>query len=98
MAKNSGKRQPSPSVWNWMGSLLLYSIPGVNLIFLTLSVFLAKTTAKRNFAIAGLVLMLVSLLLVFIAFAVFPDFFARLTQTMRETVRQAPVGDVIVTA
>lgn len=81
MAKN-GKR--GPSVLNWMGSLILYSIPGVNLIFLILSAIFAKSSAKRNFAIAGILLMVLCLILIFAAFAVFPDYFTHLGQELRE--------------
>ena len=84
MAKN-GKR--GPSVWNWMGTLILYAIPGVNLIFLILSAIFAKSSAKRNFAIAGIVLMVLCLILTFAAFAIFPDFFTRLGQDLREAGR-----------
>ena len=84
MAKN-GKR--GPSVWNWMGTLILYAIPGVNLIFLILSAIFAKSSAKRNFAIAGIVLMVLCLILTFAAFAIFPDFFTRLGQNLREAGR-----------
>ena len=81
MAKN-GKKQPS--VLNWMGTLILCGIPGVNLIFLILSIIFAKSSGKRNFAIAGLVLMVLCAVLIFAAFAVFPDFFTELGQTLRE--------------
>jgi len=81
MSKNGKNR---PSVLNWMGSLILYSIPGVNLIFLILSIIFAKTGAKRNFAIAALLLMVLCLVLVGAAFAIFPDFFLRVSQSMRD--------------
>lgn len=81
----SGKNRPS--VLNWMGTLILYAIPGVNLIFLILSIIFAKSGAKRNFAIAGLILMLLCAALVFAAFAVFPDTFTQLGQNLRESGR-----------
>ena len=84
MAKNGKNR---PSVLNWMGSLILYAIPGVNLIFLILSIIFAKSGAKRNFAIAGLLLMILCVVLTFAAFAVFPDFFTRLGEQIREAGR-----------
>ena len=84
MAKNGKNR---PSVLNWMGSLILYAIPGVNLIFLILSIIFAKSGAKRNFAIAGLLLMVLCVVLTFAAFAVFPDFFTQLGQRIREAGR-----------
>ncbi len=95
MARNS-KRQPS--VLNWMGSLILYSIPGVNLIFLILSAIFAKSTGKRGFAIAGILLILLFAVLTFVAFMVFPDFFTKLTETMRQSVHPAPVGTVLPVA
>ena len=92
MAKNIKKQ---PSVLNWMGSLILYAIPGVNLIFLILSAIFAKSASKRSFAVAGILLMVICAILIFAAFAIFPDFFTHLTETLREAVRRAPVGDVI---
>lgn len=97
MAKsNSSKKQPS--VLNWIGSLILYSIPGVNLIFLILSAILAKSTAKRSFAIAGILLMVICAVLTFAAFMIFPDFFTRLTDALRQSVHPAPIGEVIPVA
>ena len=84
MAKNGKNR---PSILNWMGTLILYGIPGVNLIFLILSAIFAKSSAKRNFAIAGILLMVIFAILIFAAFAVFPDYFAHLGQQLREAGR-----------
>ena len=84
MSKNGKNR---PSVLNWMGTLILYAIPGVNLIFLILSIIFAKTSAKRNFAIAGLLLMVLGAVLTFAAFAVFPDYFTQLGLRLREAGR-----------
>ena len=81
MAKNGKNR---PSVLNWMGTLILYGIPGVNLIFLILTIIFAKSAAKRNFAIAALILMVLCAALIFAAFAVFPEYFMQLGQTLRE--------------
>ena len=92
MAKSSKKQ---PSILNWMGTLILYSIPGVNLIFLILSAFFARSSGKRGFAIAGILLILLCAVLVFAAFAIFPDFFTQLTEAMRQAVHPAPVGEII---
>ena len=81
MARNRNNR---PSVLNWMGTLILYAIPGVNLIFLILSAIFAKSSAKRHFAIAGILLMVLCLILTCAAFAVFPDFFSRLADSIRQ--------------
>ena len=87
MAK-SGKNRPS--VLNWMGTLILYAIPGVNLIFLILSAIFARSAAKRNFAIAGIILMVLCLILSVVAFAVFPDYFTQLGETIRATGKVVP--------
>lgn len=89
MAKSS--RKP-PSVLNWMGTLILYAIPGVNLIFLILSAIFAKSTAKRSFAIAGILLIVLALVLVCVAFAVFPDYFNNLSDIMRRSVAASVVA------
>ena len=83
MARN-GKN--SPSVINWRGSLILYSIPGVNLLFLILSAIFAKSTAKRRFALAGILLMLLAVVLTIAAFVAFPEFLAEVAEAMREAV------------
>lgn len=93
MARSSSKRQPS--VLNWMGSLILYSIPGVNLIFLILSAIFAKSTSKRSFAIAGILLIVLCAVLTFVAFMVFPDFFSKLAEYMRQPVNPARVSEVL---
>ena len=95
MAKSTKKQ---PSVLNWMGTLILYGIPGVNLIFLILSAIFAKSSIKRSFAIAGIVLMVDCAVLVFVAFALFPDFFAKLTEAMRQAAHPLPVGDALPVA
>ena len=96
MARSSSKKQPS--VLNWMGSLILYSIPGVNLIFLILSAIFAKSTSKRSFAIAGILLIVLCALLTFIAFMIFPDFFTKLAEYMRQPVNPARVSEVLPAA
>ena len=87
MAK-TGKR--TPSVLNWMGTLILYSIPGVNLIFLILSAIFGKSSAKRSFAVAGILLMLLCLVLTCAAFAIFPDFFTELAENIRDAGKLIP--------
>ena len=82
MAK-TGKN--TPSVFNWMITLILYSIPGVNVLFLILSAIFAKSTAKRRFAIAAILLMLLGVILVIAAFVAFPEFFREVAQTMRDS-------------
>ena len=65
------KKYKKVSVWNWMGTLILTSIPVVNIIAVILFIIFAKAQAKRSFAIAMLILMLLGAALVCAAFIVF---------------------------
>ena len=95
MAKTTKPGRKQPSVLNWMGTLLLYGIPGVNLIFLILSAIFAKSSSKRSFAIAGILLILLCAILTFAAFAIFPDYFTRLTEAMRQAAHPATLNEVV---
>ena len=80
--ENKGKNK-KVSVWNWLGTLILCSIPGVQLIALILFIIFAKAQSKRSFAIAMLVLDLLAIALVCAAFLVFPDQLAQLAADLR---------------
>lgn len=71
------------SVWNWMGTLILCSIPGVSFIALILFIIFAKAQSKRSFAIAMLVLELIAFALAVAAFLIFPDQLAQLAADLR---------------
>lgn len=71
------------SVWNWMGTLILCSIPLVNIITLILTIILAKTRSKRNFAIAALILMVLGAVLICAAFIVFGAELSTLADELR---------------
>ena len=86
----SGKNRPG--VLNWLGTLILFSIPGVNLIFLILTIIFARSSAKRNFAIAGILLMLLFAALILAAFIFFPDYLATLTASLQEMSRSIAAG------
>ncbi len=88
MARSS-KRQPS--VLNWLGTLILYSIPGVNLIFLIITAIFARSTSKRNFAIAGILLMVLCAIILCAVFAIFPDYFTNLANQLRQSAAKVPV-------
>mgnify|MGYP000873968767 CR=1 FL=1 len=87
MAKNVKNK---PSILNWIGTLILYAIPVVNLISLILFAIFAKSSAKRNFAIAGIILMVACFVLICAAFMAFPDFFSRMAEIMRQSNMPAP--------
>ena len=81
-AENKSKYR-KVSVWNWMGTLILCSIPGVNLIALILFIIFAKAQSKRSFAIAMLLLDLIVVALVVAAFLIFPDQLAQFAADLR---------------
>ena len=81
-AENKSKYK-KVSVWNWLGTLILCSIPGVRLIALILFIIFAKAQSKRSFAIAMLVLDVLVVALAFTAFLVFPDQLAQFAADLR---------------
>ena len=81
-AENKSKYK-KVSVWNWLGTLILCSIPGVRLIALILFIIFAKAQSKRSFAIAMLLLDLIVVALVVAAFLIFSDQLAQFAADLR---------------
>lgn len=77
------------SVWNWLGTLILLAIPGVNLIALIAFLILSKTQTKRNFCIAYLILLILAVVLVCVTFLVFPKELSEFAAQLR-TVANEP--------
>lgn len=71
------------SIWNWMGTLIVCSIPGVNIISLILIIILAKNRSKRNFAIAALLLMVLCAALLCAVFLLFPQELSQFAADLR---------------
>ena len=93
-AEKAGKKGKSKrvSVWNWMGTLLVMAIPGVNLIALILFLIFAKAQAKRSFCLALLILWLLGIVLTVAAFLIFPDQLAALADYLRQTATEPVVS------
>ena len=72
------------SVWNWIGTLILLSIPAVNIISAILFIIFGKAQAKRSFCIAWLVLLVVALLLFCAAFLFLPELMTALSDLLRQ--------------
>jgi len=72
MARSEKIKNKKISILNWMGTLLVCGIPGLNLVALILFIIFAKNPSKRSFAIASLLLMILLVVLVCAAFLVFP--------------------------
>lgn len=71
------------SMWNWLGTLALMLIPGVNIIALFLFLFLGKAQPKRSFALAGLLLIAILAILTLLAFIFFPAQLLRFAEDLR---------------
>ena len=71
MARAEKTKTKKISILNWMGTLIVCGIPGVNLLALILFIIFAKNPSKRSFAIASLLLMILFTALAFAAFIVF---------------------------
>lgn len=80
------------SVWNWMGTLLLCAIPGVNLIAVICFMIWGKASSKKSFALA---LLLWWILLIIAAVAVMvalPDQMTELANWLREQSAAIPAA------
>ena len=67
------KRKKGISTLNWMLTLILAAIPGVNILSFILTLIVGKARSKRTFAAAALILTVILLLLVAAAFVFFGD-------------------------
>lgn len=77
-------RKSRISVWNWMGTLILCSIPGVNVIALILFIIFARSNSKRNFAIAMLVLWALALVILCALVVIFPEMLSQMADQLWE--------------
>lgn len=69
-------RKSIVSVMNWIGTLIVLAIPGVNIIMLFVWAITCKRASKRNFCIAVLVLSLIFIALSLALIAVYGNFIA----------------------
>lgn len=83
------------SVLNWMGTLLLCAIPGVNIIALICFWIFAKSPSKKSFAQAALLWMVIAAVLMVVALAVLPDQMADLADRLREAAQPAPAVEAL---
>ena len=77
-------------VLNWMGTLLLCSIPGVNLIAVICFLIFAKSPSKKSFATAMLLWMLIAVAAGAALLLALPEQAAELANLLREAAAQAP--------
>ena len=82
------------SILNWMGTIIVCSIPGINIISLILFIIFAKSQSKRNFAWAALLLIIILAITSFAAFILFGEQLAGLSQWLRDTANQLAASSV----
>ena len=71
------------SVLNWMGTLALCAIPGVNLIAVICFLIFGKASSKKTFALALLLWMLIFAAAVVAVIALMPDQVAQWAEFLR---------------
>lgn len=91
------KKTPKISILNWMGTLLLCSIPGVNIIAFICFMIFAKSPSKKTFAAAMLIWTFILLAAAIALLAVFPTEAGQLADYLRE-LAAAPEAAVAVIA
>lgn len=94
--KTNDKGLKKISVLNWIGTLILCAIPGVNILVLLGYAFFSKAQAKRSFAVAMILLIIFTAILICAAFLVFPEQLAQLASQLRGSIPKAAAGNVIV--
>lgn len=88
------KKSPKISVLNWMGTLLLCAVPGVNLVAIVCFMIFAKSPSKKAFATAMLIWMLIALVAAVVLLAVFPTEAGKLAASLRELAAATPAPTV----
>lgn len=78
------------SVWNWLGTLIVLAIPGVNIVALILFLIFAQAQAKRSFCIAYMILLILALVLAGLALLLLPDQLSALSAYLREAAVSMP--------
>jgi ABC-type amino acid transport system permease subunit len=78
------------SVLNWLGTLFVSLIPGVNIICWILFIIFCKPQPKRSFAIAAIVLTVLLAVLYCAAFFAFGDQLTQWAAQLAATVQPAP--------
>lgn len=84
------------SVLNWMGTLLVCAIPGVNIVAAICFLIFAKSPSKKSFALAMLLWMLIAVVAIVVLLVALPDQAASLADWLRQ-VAAKPAPTISVT-
>ena len=77
------KRPTTVSVFNWILTIILMAIPGVNALVVLLTLIFAKAPSKRNFAWAHLILTALIMAGLVALLMIFPEEAAQLSDYLR---------------
>ena len=84
--ENRIRRKPI-SILNWMLTIIIAVIPGVNVLGCLGMLIFDKNRSKKNFAAAALILMVIFAVLFLLAFLIFGDQIVALTKQLSESVK-----------
>lgn len=83
MSREEGRIRRKPvSIINWMLTIILSVIPGVNLIGFIVMMIFAKNKSKKTFAAAAFILCLLAAILFIAAFLIFGDEIVKLASKL----------------
>ena len=80
-AEARAKRKPV-SIINWMLTIIMSIIPGVNIIGFIATIIFAKNRSKKTYAAAALILCAVAIILTIAAFLIFGDKIVELAEKL----------------
>jgi len=80
----AGAKKNRISVLNWMGTLLVFAIPGVNILAMILFLIFAKSASKKTYVLALLLWTLILAVAAVTLLLVFPEQSALLADVLRD--------------
>ncbi len=88
------KKTSKISTINWMGTLLLCAIPGVNIIAIICFLIFAKSPSKRSFALASLLWILILIAAAAVMLILLPTQVAEFSETLRDLAAKVPQATI----
>ena len=80
----AGAKKNRISVLNWMGTMLVFAIPGVNILAMILFLIFAKSASKKTYVLALLLWTLILAVAAVTLLLVFPEQSALLADVLRD--------------
>ena len=80
----AGAKKNRISVLNWMGTMLVFAIPGVNILAMILFLIFARSASKKTYVLALLLWTLILAVAAVTLLLVFPEQSALLADVLRD--------------